>query len=151
MQHRGNERAKECPACGFIAYPRIAPAVMCLIRRGREILLARSPRFAPGVYSALAGFVEPGETLEQCLAREVLEETAVTIANPRYFASQPWPFPHSLMIAFVADYAGGEITPAPDEIEDAQWFALDALPKLPNRISIARRLIDGVTAEMRAS
>jgi len=125
-------------------------AVMCLITREREILLARSPHFPSGMYSALAGFVEPGESLEQCLAREVLEETGISIANTRYFASQPWPFPHSLMIAFVADYAGGEITPAPDEIEDAQWFALDALPKLPNRISIARRLIDGVLAEMRS-
>ncbi len=149
-QHRASERARECPACNLIAYPRIAPAVMCLIRRGRAILLARSPRFPPGMYSALAGFVEPGESLEQCLAREVLEETGIRIANARYFASQPWPFPHSLMIAFVADYAGGEITPAPDEIEDAQWFDIDALPKLPNRISIARRLIDGVVAEMRA-
>ena len=147
-QQRGNERAKECPACRLIAYPRIAPAVMCLVRREREILLARSPHFPPGMYSALAGFVEPGETLEQCLAREVLEETGIAIASPRYFASQPWPFPHSLMIAFVADYAGGEIRPAPDEIEDAQWFALQALPKLPNRISIARRLIDGVVIEM---
>ena len=150
-QQREHERARECPACALIAYPRIAPAVMCLVRRGQEILLARSPRFPPGMYSALAGFVEPGESLEQCLAREVLEETGVRIANPRYFASQPWPFPHSLMIAYVADYAGGEITPAPDEIEDAQWFALDALPKLPNRISIARRLIDGVMAEMRSA
>ncbi len=150
-QHRAGERARECPACGLIVYPRIAPAVMCLIRRGREILLARSPRFPPRMYSALAGFVEPGESLEQCLAREVLEETGISIANARYFASQPWPFPHSLMIAFVADYAGGEITPAPDEIEDAQWFSIDALPKLPNRISIARRLIDGVVAEMRTS
>jgi len=149
-QHRTGERARECPACSLIVYPRIAPAVMCLIRREREILLARSPRFPPGMYSALAGFVEPGESLEQCLAREVLEETGVRIANARYFASQPWPFPHSLMIAYVADYAGGEITPAPDEIEDAQWFHIDALPKLPNRISIARRLIDGVVAEMRA-
>ncbi len=148
MQHRSSERAKECPSCRLIAYPRIAPAVMCLVRREREILLARSPHFPPGMYSALAGFVEPGETLEQCLAREVQEETGIKIANPHYFASQPWPFPHSLMIAFVADYAGGDITPAPDEIEDAQWFALDALPKLPNRISIARRLIDGVMAEM---
>jgi NAD+ diphosphatase len=148
---RSGERARECANCALIAYPRIAPAVMCLIRRGREILLARSPRFPPGMYSALAGFVEPGESLEQCLAREVLEETGVRIANTRYFASQPWPFPHSLMIAFVADYAGGEITPAPDEIEDAQWFNIDALPKLPNRISIARRLIDGVVAEMRAA
>jgi len=148
---RGHERARECPGCGLIVYPRIAPAVMCLIRRERDILLARSPHFAPGMYSALAGFVEPGESLEQCLAREVLEETGVSIANPRYFASQPWPFPHSLMIAFVADYAGGELTPAPDEIEDAQWFKLDALPTLPARISIARRLIDGVVAEMAAS
>ena len=150
-QHRGSERARECPACGLLAYPRIAPAVMCLVRREREILLARSPHFPPGMYSALAGFVEPGETLEQCLAREVLEETGIAIANPRYFASQPWPFPHSLMIAIVADYAGGEVRPAPDEIEDAQWFALEALPKLPNRISIARRLIDGVVAEMHAT
>jgi len=148
---REHERARICPACALIAYPRIAPAVMCLVRRGQEILLARSPHFLPGMYSALAGFVEPGESLEQCLAREVLEETGIKIANPRYFASQPWPFPHSLMIAFVADYAGGEIRPAPDEIEDAQWFALDALPKLPARISIARRLIDAVTAEMRAA
>jgi len=150
-RHREHERARECPNCALIAYPRIAPAVMCLVRRGQEILLARSPHFLPGMYSALAGFVEPGESLEQCLAREVMEETGIRIASPRYFASQPWPFPHSLMIAFVADYAGGEITPAPDEIEDAQWFALDALPKLPNRISIARRLIDGVMAEMLAS
>ena len=150
-RHHSRERARECPACGQVAYPRIAPAVMCLVKRERELLLARSPHFPSGMYSALAGFVEPGETLEQCLAREVLEETGVTIANPRYFASQPWPFPHSLMIAFVADYAGGEIRPAPDEIEDAQWFALDALPKLPARISIARRLIDAVTAEMRAA
>ena len=148
-RHREHERARECPACALIAYPRIAPAVMCLVRRGAEILLARSPHFLPGMYSALAGFVEPGESLEQCLAREVFEETGIRIAKPRYFASQPWPFPHSLMIAFVADYASGEITPAPEEIEDAQWFALDALPKLPNRISIARRLIDGVMAEMR--
>ena len=148
---REHERARECPNCALIAYPRIAPAVMCLVRRGQEILLARSPHFLPGMYSALAGFVEPGESLEQCLAREVLEETGIKVANARYFASQPWPFPHSLMIAFVADYASGEITPAPGEIEDAQWFALDALPRLPNRISIARRLIDGVVAEMGAA
>jgi len=151
MRARDSERARECPACALVVYPRIAPAVMCLVRRRREILLARSPRFAPGMYSALAGFVEPGESLEQCLAREVLEETGVRIANVRYFASQPWPFPHSLMIAFVADYAGGELAPAAEEIEDAQWFDIDALPNLPNRISIARRLIDGVVGEMLAS
>ena len=146
-----HERARECPACGLVAYPRVAPAMMCLVKRGREILLGRSARFPPGMYSALAGFVEPGETLEQCLAREVKEETGISIANPRYFASQPWPFPHSLMIAFVADYAGGEIEPDPNEIEDAQWFEIDALPKLPAKISIARRLIDCAVGEMLAS
>jgi NAD+ diphosphatase len=129
----------------------VAPAIMCLVKRGDQILLGRSPHFPPGMYSALAGFVEPGETLEQCVAREVREETGIIIAHPRYFASQPWPFPHSLMIAFVADYAGGELAPDLSEIEDANWFKLDALPKLPAKISISRRLIDCVVGEMLAS
>src|SRR5215471_12467995 len=106
---RTTERSRECPACGLVAYPRLAPAVMALVRRGRQLLLARSPRFAKGVYSALAGFVEPGETLEQCLEREVHEEVGIRVRNVRYFASQPWPFPHSLMIAFFADHESGEI------------------------------------------
>ena len=108
-----NEFAMECPACGLLAYPRISPAVMVLIRRGEELLLARSPHFKPGVFSALAGFVEAGETLEQCAVREVREEVGIEIANLRYFQSQPWPFPDSLMLAFFADYAGGTITPDP--------------------------------------
>jgi NAD+ diphosphatase len=145
------ERSRECPACGLGAYPRVAPAIMALIRRGpREILLARSPRFPPGMYSALAGFVEPGETLEQCLEREVAEEVGVAVENVRYFASQPWPFPHSLMIAFVADWKSGEISVDPLEIEAAQWFKVNELPMLPNPISISRRLIDAVVAEMTA-
>ncbi len=144
------ERARECPACGLAAYPRVAPAIMALLRRGPgEILLARSPRFPPGMYSALAGFVEPGETLEQCLEREVLEEVGLRVENVRYFASQPWPFPHSLMIAFVADWKSGEISADPLEIEAAQWFSLSGLPQLPNPISISRRLIDAVVTEMR--
>jgi NAD+ diphosphatase len=101
------------------------------------------------MYSALAGFVEPGESLEQCLAREVAEEVGVRISNSRYFASQPWPFPHSLMIAFVCDYAGGELSPQAGEIEDARWFDVLQLPKLPSRISIARRLIDAVVEEVK--
>ena len=150
---RASERSRECPACGLVAYPRLAPAVMALVRRGRELLLARSPRFAKGVYSALAGFVEPGETLEQCLEREVHEEVGIRVCRVRYFASQPWPFPHSLMIAFFADYESGEIRIDGAEIEDAQWFGienLENLPRLPARISIARRLIDAAIGEMRA-
>jgi NAD+ diphosphatase len=150
-EHKANERARECPACKLTAYPRIAPAVMCLVKRERELLLARSPHFAKGVYSALAGFVEPGESLEECLAREVKEEVGVEVTNLRYFASQPWPFPHSLMIAFTADYASGELAPEPGEIEDCGWFDIDALPMLPGKISIARRLIDATLAEMRTA
>jgi NAD+ diphosphatase len=149
-----SERSRECPACGLVAYPRLAPAVMGLVRRGRELLLARSPRFAKGVYSALAGFVESGETLEQCLEREVYEEVGIRLCKVRYFASQPWPFPHSLMIAFFADYESGEIRIDGAEIEDARWFNVENvedLPRLPARISIARRLIDAAIGEMHAS
>lgn len=139
---KSNEPAMQCPNCGLLAYPRISPAVMVLVRDGDRLLLARSPHFKPGVFSALAGFVEPGETLEQCAIREVREEVGIEIANLRYFHSQPWPFPNSLMVAFFADYAGGTITPDPNEIEAADWFARDALPLLPEPISISRRLID---------
>jgi len=136
------EFSMSCPACGLVVYPRISPAIMVLIRRGDELLLARSPRFKPGVFSALAGFVEAGETLEQCARREVSEEVGIEIANLRYFRSQPWPFPDSLMIAFFADYAGGTITPDPAEIEAADWFPLGALPALPEPVTLARQLID---------
>jgi NAD+ diphosphatase len=144
------ERARQCPSCGQTHYPRIAPAVMALVRDRDRLLLARSPHFPAGMHSALAGFVEPGESLEECLHREVKEEVGVEVTNLRYFSSQPWPFPHSLMIAFNCDYAGGEIAPEPGEIEAAGWFELDRLPVLPNRISIARRLIDATIAQMRA-
>ena len=143
-----NERARECPSCGLVSYPRLAPAVMALVRREHQLLLARSPHFPPGMYSALAGFVDPGESLEQTIAREVQEEVGLRVTNVRYFASQPWPFPHSLMIAFTADYLDGEIMPDPTEIEDARWFELDSLPRLPGKISISRRLIDTVIADM---
>ncbi len=142
------ERARVCPACKLSAYPRLSPAVMALVRREGEILLGRSPHFPPGMYSALAGFVEPGESLEQCLAREVEEEVGVQVSRIRYFASQPWPFPNSLMIAFICDWVSGEIRPQAGEIEDAKWFKVLQLPKLPSRISIARRLIDAAVLEM---
>jgi len=146
---KAEERVRVCPACRLSVYPRVAPAVMALARRGDEILLGRGPHFPPGMYSALAGFVEPGETLEQCVRREVAEEVGIDVANLRYFASQPWPFPHSMMIAFVCDWAGGEIRPQAGEIEDAKWFKVLQLPRLPSKISIARKLIDAAVAEMR--
>jgi len=124
---------------------------MALVRRENQILLGRSHHFPPGMYSALAGFVEPGESLEQCIAREVLEEVGVRVRRARYFASQSWPFPHSLMIAFVCEWVSGEITPQEAEIEDAKWFEVLQLPKLPSKISIARKLIDAVVEEMRGN
>lgn len=142
------ETSKVCPNCGLTAYPRVAPVVMVLITRGeggdRELLLARGPHFAPGMYSALAGFVEPSETLEHACHREVREEVGVEITGLRYRFSQPWPFPHSLMIAFTAEDAGGDLVLQPKEIEDAGWYGVGSLPTLPPPFSIARRLIETV-------
>ena len=149
--HEGG-RSRKCPACGETYYPKVSPAMMVLIKRdtadGRELLLARSSRFARGMYSALAGFVEPSESIEECIHREAFEEVGVRVSNLRYFSSQGWPFPNSLMIAYVADYESGEIVSQEGEIEDAQWFTLDALPQLPHRLSIARRLVNAVIGEI---
>jgi NAD+ diphosphatase len=147
-RNKGGERAKECPACGYVAYPRVTPAMMVLVTRGRELLLARAPRFPPGMYSALAGFVEPGETIEDCIHREVREEVGIRVGDIRYFASQSWAFPHSLMIAYTAEYASGELQPDAAEIAEAKWFAWDAVPKLPPSISISRRLIEATVARL---
>jgi NAD+ diphosphatase len=144
------ERAKLCPACGYVAYPRISPAMMVLVTRDREVLLARANRFPNAMYSALAGFVEPGETIEDCIHREVREEVGIDVKDLQYFASQSWAFPHSLMIAYTARYAGGELRPDPTEIEDVRWFAVDKLPDLPTTVSISRRLIDTTVARLRA-
>ena len=139
---RPTELAKECPRCGMLFYPRVSPAVIVLVRRGDEVLLARSPGFPPGMYSVLAGFVEPGESIEETIKREICEEVGVEVGNLRYFGSQPWPFPNSLMIGFVADYTGGELKVDPAEIEDAGWYSVDDLPELPPKVSIARRMIE---------
>ena len=147
---KDGERAKECPACGHIAYPRVSPAMMVLVTRGRELLLARAHRFPGAMYSALAGFVEPGETIEDCVHREVHEEVGIAVDDLRYFASQSWSFPHSLMIAYTARYAGGELRPDPGEIADVQWFPVDALPDLPTPLSIARLLIETTAAKLRS-
>ena len=141
------ERAKECPKCGLLNFPRLAPAIIVLVRRGREMLLARGRRFTTAMYSTLAGFVEPGETLEEALMREVKEESGITVKDIRYFGSQPWPFPHSLMIGFTANYASGQVTLNDSENIDVGWFTAENLPsQLPSEMSIARKLIDSFLA-----
>lgn len=142
MAHFPGERAMHCARCQLQQYPRLSPSMIVLVTRGDEVLLARSPRFASGVYSTLAGFVEAGESVEECVVREVREEVGVEVRNLQYLTSQGWPFPHSLMLGFHAEYAAGDIVPQPDEIEDARWFALDALPPLPPPRAISRYLID---------
>ena len=136
------ERARICTACNRIVYPRISPAIIVLIKKGEEVLLARSPRFPSGLFSVIAGFNEPGENLEQTVHREVGEEVGITVRNIRYFGSEPWPFPDSLMIGFVAEHAGGEIRVDNQEIEAAGWFTRDALPAVPTGASISRALIE---------
>jgi NAD+ diphosphatase len=140
------ERSRTCPRCGLQHFPRLSPAVITLIEDGDRMLLARSPHFAEGVYSTIAGFVEPGESLEEAVVREIREEVGVEVRNVRYFGSQPWPFPNSLMIGFLAEYAGGEVRIDPTEIEDARWFTPDDLPLLPSKLSIARSLVDDFLA-----
>lgn len=141
------DRSMRCPACGLLAYPRLAPAMITLVTKGphgpdQRVLLARGVQFRMAMYSCLAGFVEPGESLEQAVVREVGEEVGVRVADVTYRASQPWPFPHSLMIGFRARWESGDIECDPAEIVDAQWFRRDAMPTIPPPISIARRLID---------
>jgi NAD+ diphosphatase len=146
------ERGMRCPACGLVAYPRLAPAMITLVTRGepgpdQEALLARGTNFPLPMYSCLAGFVEPGENLEGAVLREVREEVGIVVDRVRYMGSQPWPFPHSLMIGFRADYVDGDLVLDEAEIADAQWFRRDALPQIPPGISIARGLIDGWISE----
>ncbi len=136
------ERARRCPACGLTVYPRLSPAVIVLIERGDEILLARGHRFAPGRFGIVAGFVETGESLEEAVRREVAEEVGLELAEVRYFGSQPWPFPHAIMIGFTAAWEKGEIRVDERELTEAGWFGIDRLPTIPPKLSIARRLID---------
>jgi len=142
LDRNSGSSGKKCPECGMSYFPPISPAIIVAVTRNKELLLARAHRHPPGMFSVVAGFVEPGETLEDCVKREVMEETGVNVKDIRYFGSQPWPFPHSLMIGFTAEYAGGEIAVDDDEITDAGWFTADNLPKIPPKISIARKLID---------
>ncbi len=141
------DRAKRCPSCELVNYPRLSPAIIVLISRGEDVLLARAPRFPSSMFSVLAGFVEPGESLEETLIREVREEVGIEVKDIRYFGSQPWPFPNSLMIGFTAVYAGGEIAIEPAEIAEAAWFHKHNLPDIPPKLSIARKLIDWFVAQ----
>ena len=135
-------RGKLCTFCGTEHFPHIHPCAIVLVKRGNELLLTRKAEWPPGRYSLVAGFLDLGESLEECAIREVFEETGIKITNVRYVGSQNWPFPAQLMAGFVADYAGGEILVEHNELEDARWFRIDALPALPPSRSIARWIID---------
>jgi NAD+ diphosphatase len=136
------EWGKRCPRCRYEHYPHLHPAVIVLVKNGDRCLLARKREWAPGRYALVAGFVDNGESLEGAVAREVKEEVGVDVKDIQYVGSQNWPFPSQLMVGFVAQYAGGEITIDPEELEDARWFPPDALPDGPSRHSIARFIID---------
>jgi len=139
-------RARGCPHCGHEWFPRVSPCVIALVHDGDRVLMTRQAAWPAGRYGLVAGFVEPGESLEDCVRREALEETGVALDDVAYAGSQPWPFPHQLMVGFTARWTGGEASPRDGELEDARWFTRDALPILPPRFSIARRLIDAWAA-----
>jgi NAD+ diphosphatase len=136
------DRAKECEDCGLVSYPRLSPSIIVLVHRGEEMLLARNARWPTNMFSTLAGFVEPGESIEQTVHREVLEEVGLRVKNLRYLGSQSWPFPNSLMLGFHAEYAGGDIRCQEGEIAEARWFHHTQLPNVPPATAISRWLID---------
>jgi NAD+ diphosphatase len=136
------ERGRRCDSCDLTAYPRVSPAIIVLIERGDRILLARGRTFALRRFGIIAGFVEPGESLEDAVRREVREEVGIELGGIDYFGSQPWPFPHGIMIGFRASHLRGEISLGDGELAEAGWYGADDLPEIPARLSIARRLID---------
>jgi len=148
-EYASTERAKVCKRCKAIYYPKVSPAIIVAVKKGNMLLLARNKQRKHAFYSVLAGFVEPGETLEECVIREVREETGIEVKNIKYFASQSWPFPNALMVGFTADYGGGEIRVDHREIAAADWFGPDSLPPIPGSISIARKLIDAFVKEQK--
>lgn len=146
-----HEFAMHCESCGHRNYPRISPCIITLVTHGESLLLARSPRFRPGQYSTLAGFIEPGESAEEAVHREVFEEVGIFLGEIRYFRSQAWPFPHSLMLGYFAEAASRRIRIDQHEISDAAWFSPRTLPRLPPPYSISRALIETHLAEVAAN
>jgi NAD+ diphosphatase len=142
--------ARRCPRCGYTRYPPLSPAVLILVHDGDRILLGQKGDWGRR-YSILAGFVEPGESLETCVRREVFEEVGIEIGEPVYHGSQPWPFPHQLMVGFWAPYQAGDLRPDPSELADARWFRHDDLPELPAPLSLSRQLIDAWVASRRGA
>jgi len=142
-----SDRSMVCRPCGINYYPRLSPSIIVLVHREDEVLLARNHMFPEGLFSTLAGFVEPGESIEETVRREVEEEVGVRVGNLRYRGSQPWPFPNSLMLGFHAEYESGEILCQQDEIAEANWFACNELPNIPGKFAISRWLIDAYLAE----
>jgi len=142
MEDHPADRAKRCPSCSLVNYPKLAPSIIVLITRGEEMLLARNANWPSNMFSTLAGFVEPGESIEQTVHREVLEEVGLKVGNLKYFGSQSWPFPNSLMLGFHAEYHSGEIVCQDDEIAEAHWFDVNNLPNVPPGSAISRWLID---------
>lgn len=150
MVDHAKDRAKQCPSCDLINYPKLAPSIIVLITRGEQMLLARNANWPSNMFSTLAGFVEPGESIEQTVHREILEEVGLRVGSLKYFGSQSWPFPNSLMLGFHAEYESGEISCQDDEIAEARWFDVDDLPNIPPRSAISRWLIDEFIDEVKA-
>ncbi|CAH8188083.1 NADH pyrophosphatase [Vibrio aestuarianus] len=144
-----NQLAMQCGECRTLHYPRIFPCIIVAVRKQDQILLAQHPRHKSGMYTVIAGFLEVGETLEQCVAREVLEETGIKVKNIRYFGSQPWAFPSSMMMGFFAEYQSGTIKPDYTELSDACWFGVDKMPQVAPVGTIARALIEHTVAEIK--
>ena len=137
-----NERAMVCPSCGFAAYPKICPAVIVLVTKGDKVLLQRNTHYRGVMWSLVAGFVDPGESLEDAVRREIREEASIEVKDIRYFGSQTWPFPSNIMIGFHAEYDSGELKPDGDEVVESGWFERGNLPEIPHSGSIARTMLD---------
>ena len=144
-----SEQALVCAKCGYTVYPRISPAVIVLVTKGDKVLLQRNTHYRGVVWSLVAGFVDPGESLEDAIRREVREEASIEVKDSRYFGSQTWPFPSNIMIGFRAEYASGELKPDGEEVVESGWFDREHLPEIPHHGSIARAMLDALVAESR--